>query len=594
MSVSTSKKKKINKKKNNPKEIDGNDYLSYDKFQQDILLEKMKYKEQQIYDLESKIKTQEKNIAILSKKLEEKDINISTLIKNYKFQLSEFIKLFGFKGNFKLSLTDEDNSCKFDFIKVIQEAQADNRIKNFKIEKLKEEIKQIERENKQLKLLIEIKKNNELMVEIYKSLENEKKLKKEVVNFKNDEELNFKDLIKKNNDLEKKILEIKKTKDFNSNIIKNFPYSCASNTYNGIKTDINIDKQQIKKELEKIKEKENRETQIIINKYLNIIEQNKKEIINRNIFLNKIDDIYIEKIKKYEEEIIQIFKLIQNFIKIYYKSFDNTCSLYLRKEDCDKFFESEFKQLNLLNFPLLYKELNNKKDKTPKKSNKKKLKFLLKNIYDIDFKKINLVNSIDYKEKYDDYSLEEIILEKNKLFSSIERKTKDQLNNLPKEELVSYILSLNIFLDDYDNFINKYIHLNNKNLNKVSFDLSERQIKNIKLRTININSKIKELSLKQQQTIVVMEASSKVIQNLRDENLKLSQRLKHSMSNGKNVKMTNLKLEEIQNNNLSLKKAFSNRNIKKNYFSIYKEIPIISKDILHIIDKYNLHKLKIK
>ena len=90
-----------------------------------------------------------------------------------------------------------------------------------------------------------------------------------------------------------------------------------------------------------------------------------------------------------------------------------------------------------------------------------------------------------------------------------------------------------------------------------------------------------------------MEASSKVIQNLRDENLKLSQRLKHSMSNGKNVKMTNLKLEEIQNNNLSLKKAFSNRNIKKNYFSIYKEIPIISKEILHIIDKYTLHKLKL-
>ena len=203
MSVSTSKKKKINKKKNNPKEIDENDYLSYDKFQQDILLEKMKYKEQQIYDLESKIKIQEKNIVILSKKLEEKDINISTLIKNYKFQLSEFIKLFGFKGNFKISLTDEDNSCKFDFTKVIQEAQADNRIKDFKIEKLKEEIKQIERENKQLKLLIEIKKNNELMVEIYKSLEKQKKLKKEVVYFKNDEDLNFKDLIKKNNDLEK-------------------------------------------------------------------------------------------------------------------------------------------------------------------------------------------------------------------------------------------------------------------------------------------------------------------------------------------------------------------------------------------------------
>ena len=592
MSVSTSRKKKVNIKKNVLKKLDENEYISYEKFHQDILLEKMKYKEQQIYDLETKIKAQEKYIDILNKKLKEKDINISTLIQSYKFQLSEFIKLFGFKRKFKISPKEEDNSYKFDFTRIIQKAQDDNKIKDLKIEKLKEEIKQIERENNQLKLLIEIKKNDEIMVEIYKSLEKQNKLKKEVALCQNDEKFKIKDLIKKNNNLEKKIVEIKKTKDFNSNIIKNFPYSYNSFIYNGINTDINIEKKQIKKELEKIKEEENRETQIIINKYINIIEQNKKEIINRNIFLNKIDDIYIEEIKKYEEELIRIFNLIQNFINIYYKSFYSDCSLFLRKEDCDKFFEKEFKQLNLLNFPLLYKELNDKKEKDPNK--KKKLKIFSRNINVIDCKKIDLVNSMNYKEKYENYSIEEIISEKNKLFSKIKMRTKEELKNLTIEELVSYLLSLNNFLVDYDNFINKYICLKNKYLNKSSFDLSQNQIKNIKLKTFNTNSKIKEMALKQQQSIVVMESSSKVIQKLKEENIKLSERLKHSMSNGKSLKIPNLKMKEIKNNNLYLKKSFSNNNIKKNNFSIYKDTSIFPADIIHIIDKYNLYKLKIK
>ena len=201
---------------------------------------------------------------------------------------------------------------------------------------------------------------------------------------------------------------------------------------------------------------------------------------------------------------------------------------------------------------------------------------------------------MNYKEKYENYSIEEIILEKNKLFSKIKMRTKEELKNLTIEELVSYLLSLNNFLVDYDNFINKYICLKNKYLNKSSFDLSQNQIKNIKLKTFNTNSKIKEMALKQQQSIVVMESSSKVIQKLKEENIKLSERLKHSMSNGKSLKIPNLKMKEIKNNNLYLKKSFSNNNIKKNNFSIYKDTSIFPADIIHIIDKYNLYKLKIK
>ena len=362
-----------------------------------------------------------------------------------------------------------------------------------------------------------------------------------------------------------------------------------------------MDEEQMKKELEKLKEREKNETDIILNKYLTIEAQNKEEIIKGNELLLKIDDIYLEKIKHYEDELIQIFKMIQNFINNYYKSFDNTCSLFLRKEECDKLVEKEINNLHLMKFPYLFKQLekknnndNNKPHIRSKKKVNNKIKIMLKNISDInrfENKKINLGRSLNFNDNLD-YSVNEIISHKSELFSKIERKNEEELNNLSKEELLSYALNINYFIDEYEKFINKYIYLKNKDIDKIFFDLSKNQIKNIKQKTFNANNKIKEIIQKQNQSNIVMEASSKLITKLQNENLQLSQRIKRSMSNCKNVISTNKNTDRISNNYDYLKNVFTNKKSRKGNYIITNDIPVLSFNRRYINGKDKIYNIK--
>ena len=601
MSVSNAKKStaKTKIKINKIKESDEKINIPYDEFEKEVLLEKIKAKESQLYDLQSKINTQQSKIDVINKELDEKDLNILTLQQNYKMQIAEIKELFGFKGDIDNLLEKKQNSYEYMFTKKIKEKTSENKRKDLKIETLKEEIKKLEREKEQSNILIEIKKNNATMLEILRTIDRQKKLKKEDIQSKNDEEFTTVDLIKRNINLQKKIVGIKKNNTKCSNIIKNFPYSFITNNEE-MKND-KMDEEQMQKELEKLREREKKETDIILNKYLTIEAQNKDEIIKGNELLFKIDDIYLEKIKHYEEELVQIFKMIQNFINNYYKSFDNTCSLYLRKEECDKLVEKEIINLNLMKFPNLFKELEKRKNNDnikphirSKKRLNNKIKIMLKNMSDINSyenKKINLGRSLNFNDNMD-YSIDDIISHKSELFSKIERKTEEELNNLSKEELLSYVLNINHFIDEYEKFINKYIYLKDKDIDKIFFDLPKNQIKNIEQRTFSANNKIKEIILKQNQSNVVLEASSNLITKLQNENLQLSQRIKRSMSNSKNLKSTNRVTDRTSNNYDYLKNVFTNKKSRKGNYIITNDIPVLSFNRRYIKGKDKIYKIK--
>jgi len=601
MSVSNAKKStaKTKIKINKIKESDEKINIPYDEFEKEVLFEKIKAKESQLYDLQSKINTQQSKIDVINKELDEKDLNILTLQQNYKMQIAEIKELFGFKGDIDNLLEKKQNSYEYMFTKKIKEKTSENKRKDLKIETLKEEIKKLEREKEQSNILIEIKKNNATMLEILRTIDRQKKLKKEDIQSKNDEEFTTVDLIKRNINLQKKIVGIKKNNTKCSNILKNFPYSFLTNNEE-MKND-KMDEEQMQKELEKLREREKKETDIILNKYLTIEAQNKDEIIKGNELLFKIDDIYLEKIKHYEEELVQIFKMIQNFINNYYKSFDNTCSLYLRKEECDKLVEKEIINLNLMKFPNLFKELEKRKNNDnikphirSKKRLNNKIKIMLKNMSDINSyenKKINLGRSLNFNDNMD-YSIDDIISHKSELFSKIERKTEEELNNSSKEELLSYALNINHFIDEYEKFINKYIYLKDKDIDKIIFDLPKNQIKNIEQRTFNANNRIKEIILKQNQSNVVLEASSNLITKLQNENLQLSQRIKRSMSNSKNMKSTNRVTDRTSNNYDYLKNVFTNKKSRKGNYIITNDIPVLSFNRRYIKGKDKIYKIK--
>ena len=151
MSVSNLVKSKKEKNKLIKK---SNKEISYKEFTEDILLEELESKENQIYDLLSKIKTQDGKIELLNKEMEKKDLNIFTIEQNYKIQLEEYKKMLGFTGKIENLLNKKENSYEYEFAKAIKETQNDNIKKDMKIEQLKDEIKNIERENEQLHIFI--------------------------------------------------------------------------------------------------------------------------------------------------------------------------------------------------------------------------------------------------------------------------------------------------------------------------------------------------------------------------------------------------------------------------------------------------------
>ena len=603
------------------KPINENKEISYDEFQKDILIEKITSKDQQIYDLLSKIKTQDAKIDVLNKEMEEKDKNISTLEEFYKVQIEEIKKMLGFKGDLELLLNKKEGSYEYEFDKMMKFIRKDNINKDAKIETLKDEIKLIERDNEQLSIFIEIKKNNKTMLDILKGIENNKKIKKATVQSKNDEELMVKNVIKRNKFLRKNLEEIKKSikkgKNIKNNLPKplvpnsNYEFNISSNVNSNSNAIINneIKSEEMDKKLEKIKEKEKKENEILLNKYLSIVEQNKKEIIKGNEYLNNIDNIYSKEMIKYKEELLQVFNLIQKFITIYYKSFDKTYSLLLRKEDCDKLLEKEFNNFNRLNFPLLFKFIESQKDEDKNTSKKRKQnlkkesiisqKNIISNCFnntDEDHKKMELLNNLNSKDNKIDYSIEEIISEKESLFSSIERKKEQQINNLPKEKLVSYVLTFNTFIDDYNKFINKYIKSKHINIYKKYMETPKIKIKNIQQKIIDINNKRQELIQKQNHINIAMESSSNTINRLKNENLKLNQSIKLNPSNDKKLKIPNINKNHsnIYMRNNSLNKALTNRNSMKNTFNFKNDSHILLTDRGYIKDKNKMYRLKIK
>ena len=577
--MSSSKNKKIIKDKYNIDQIEEYKEITYDEFQRDILLEKIKTKDQQIYDLLSKIKSQESTIDYINKEIEEKDLNMFTLEQNYKIQIEELKNILGFKGDIDNLLNKKENSYEYEFAMAMKDTQKDNIRKDGIIEKLNEEIKQIERENEQLDIFIEIKRNNETMMEILEFIKNSKKSKEENIQSKNDENAMIKALIKKNEYLRKKMGELKTNIQKSRDILNTVPSSFLPDSQDEIKTYKEIDIKEMEKNLEKLKEKENNEKNILLNKYLSIEEQNKKDIIKGNEYMNNIDNIYSKEIKKYQEELIQIYKLIQKIIKLYYKVFAENYSVYLKKEDYDKLLHKELDNLNKLNFPLLFKfkELqeqknnyeNSNKNKKSKKIIKSELKLLLQNINSNKPIKY-IVNNFNYDDNNIDYSIDEILENKSNLFSSLERKTDEQLINLSKENLSSYVLSFNDFISDYDKFINKYIGIKNKKNYKKFLEIPKNNIKILRKKLFDINNQIKELNQKQNQINVVYEVSSNMIQKIKKENLELNKRIKDMINKEEKINIPKIEMNIIHKSSEKFLKTLSNRNSTKNYNKIYK------------------------
>ena len=581
-----------------------------DLFDYTFFNEKLKVKDEQIYDLQSKLKSQESKVEELNNVLENKEANLKSLKDNYKKQIELLKEEFNFSGDIDNLLKGDKNTKEYQYGLKIRNATDSNRLKNLKIEELKQQIIQIETVIKKFKTLLDIKKNDSTMLEIIKTIRESKEKKRKDMNIRNALFQQIENLTKKNKMLESKILGFKNEINYKKKLLDGLPELFKVNTdskkilinfedkINDINNDYSLKIAGINNEgIKKLEKEENKEKNIILDKYESILMQNKNEIVKIG---NKIDNINISfktKRKSYLDELVFLYKCIINIIKLYRNSFITNCSIFMNKEKFDRLLEKEEKRINPFVFPLLYDELgkisyghfqlNNKKIQPKKKiikskyykdlkeeiednneneqnnSKGKKFSFIEKSKKNERIHKIiEQIKKGNLEQQTDKISplLSEIIKQRQKAFHGIVKKNNFQLSIMNREDLQQYSKNFTEKIESVENFINNYI----ENIDSNSkFDPVQEKINEINEKLKKLNNKIKEITNKYQNNNIIFENGDKIIQRLENENYLLRKQINE---NNKKIMYSSTSPESSYkfNNNRFRKRNYSNKNLKIN------------------------------
>ena len=532
--------------------------------------EKLKAKNEQIYDLESKVKTQEAKLAELNTLMDNKEENLKALKANYKQQIDLLKEELGFEGDIDNLLKNDEKSKEYEYVLNIRKTTDNNHIKSMKIEELKQQIIKIETEIKQLKNILNLREEDVIMMEMLRTVQRAKANKLKDMEIRNIAGQQIENLEKQNKILEKKISFYKKEINLKQTLFNKLPeifkQSAKSNTniFKNRTNDSNNDSslkifERSNKSLRNIKNSEKKEIDVLLNKFENIYKQKQKEIIGLGNKFDNINNNFIEQKNRYLDELVCLYKSIINLIKLYKKTFLENSSIFMKKEKFDKLLYKEEKFISPITFPLLYQELgkigykhfqlNAKKIKSRPKIIKSKY---YKNIIEDENNNIknnqnnpnennNTINFIDknkrneriYKiieeikdgnkqQKTDEniIPLNEIIEQKKKIFNGIVKKSHAQFISMSLEDIQIYSKKFSEKIDKIENFIKKYIgNINGK------FDPSRENIIEIKEKLKILNTKINEIHLKYENNNIVFENGDKVIQRLKNENYLLKKKI---------------------------------------------------------------------
>ena len=536
--------------------------------------DRLKVKNEQINDLESKLKKQENKFDVLTSEMDYKENNVKALQDIYKKQIEMLKEEFAFNGDINKLLTGNKKTHEYLYTLQIRSTTDNNHLKNLKIEELKKQIAKIETLIKQLKMLLDVKENDAIMLEILKTIREAKEKKRKENEIRNLLSDKIKELMYKNKILEGKIKGVKneintkkKLMDelpdlFNRNINIKDTLAKMENKIHDINKDyllkiIGNNNEGIKKAISD----ENKEKDILVDKYENIVGQNKKEITHIKKAFDNINVQFNFDKKAILDELVALYKCIIFIIKLYRKAFKINCSIFLRKEKFDKLLEKEEKNINSFKFPILYDELGKIGYAHFRLNNKKirpKLKIIKSKYYkdireeDIlleekDKKENNFESSKNNEriEKIFEYikkgneniindiinpPINEIIEQRRKAFNGIVKKNHFQFVAMSREELQQYSKKFTEKIEIIENFINKYI----ENIDKdQQFNPVQEKINEIKKKLKFLDHKIKEVTNKYENNNNIFESGDKVIQRLKNENYLLKRQLfgldKHGM-----------------------------------------------------------------
>ena len=532
-----------------------------------------KKKDDYIFQLENKVKNQKKSIDELTKNVTQKDNKINFLQNTYIEQINTVKKKLNFPGDISVLIAGDENTKEANFVKEMREYQDILKRNKGNIFILEKKLKQANDEIIKLKNKNIVKNSDETMVNYYLSLRQQeenrhkednslRELYKQIDGLK--QEVKAKDFI--NNELKKEIqkkndilfnlpLAFKENYSLNNEIIKdkNREFSIKSdkisenkkeilsekkNNNNNSESDENLDNDiYYGEKIKKINDENKKQMEILQMKYESIIEDKNKEFDDIKITIKNNNYHYQKEIFSWKKELIKynekFMKLLSNYKRIFFSKFPPEYSIVTlknKKEEFDSIIFDLEREINHLNFPKLFSELestNNlgitvtgsvsnmrkaliqKKQKNlNSKENNKKLEENLEN-----FKKYNMPPIP--VEKIKD-TVEEAINDKKII------KEKESLEYMSKEAIIIHCLNLNKKVEEIENFLEKYTQY------KKGFNIEEFENNiNYKENTINeLNEKINKLRNSLEEKIKrnyndmnVINAQNRIIEKLQKEKL---------------------------------------------------------------------------
>ena len=515
-----------------------------------------KKKDDIIFELENKVKTQKIKIDDLNKNIIKNQEKIIFLQKTYSEQINIVKKKLNFPGDISVLISGDENTKEAKFVKEMREYQDSIKRNEGNIRILEKKLKNANDEIEKLKNKNIIKSTDDMMINYYLSVQQSKEDK---IKENNTMKMLFSQIddLKKEINIKNKINEeLKKEIENKNNIIFNLPF-CLKNSYiinsnkellsqntsNAEDIDkIKLHRESILKEgdqnikegelnnnntkekkdeknnntdsfedneiyyssqIKQIKDEHKKNIKILEKKYENIINDKKKEYYEMKSYMDKIIDVNKKEIECYKKEIIKynevFMQLISNYRRIFFSSMTPQCNVITlknKKEEFDNIILNIDKEINHLNFPLLFKELESKNllnmNITNSISNMRKAELKFKKFKNYKINEEKKVDKISESFKEDVpptlQKIQEVVTEatnEGKILID-----KDKLNKMSKEAIILHCLNLNKSVIEMENYLEKYIKY------KKGFNVEEFENNiNYKENTINeLNVKINKLT----------------------------------------------------------------------------------------------------
>ena len=521
--------------------------------------EKLKIKDDQIYDLESKLKLQETKVAELNTRIEKKDVNLKTIRNNYKMQIECLKESMGFKGDVNILLSKDQYTKEYRYALNLRNTVKTNKKKAEMIAQLEEKIKELNKEKARLKELLENKTKEKKILRII----NSKDIKTDEESEENEDKIfnknkRIQELQKKNEELEKQLESYNQEHNSKISLMHNLPKVIETNimklkkesTKNKETNEIN--KTKFIEEAKNINIKSEQERKKIIEKYENSIKQNKKEISNQSKIIREFEQKYEKEKNKCIDELLRLHKNLVNITYGYKNAFNDlnpkflsqnknssmtnaTNIIYMQKDDFEKVLENEIKSINKNQYPLLFEHLKKKGE----------------NILDIIDKNNNINNKEEILTMTKSSDISEFPEEKKlfKFFDSHEKKTEIEIENMNKNQLIHYSKQFLNRANEIEEYLNKYIQY------KKGYKLTEEE--EIKISDCNrklekSNEMLEDIKEKYNNSRIYLQKNNQIIEQLKKENISLKKQLNNILF-----------MEKLTNSNYKTNtKGFNKKNYK--------------------------------